>query len=178
MMQKDAPRPSDFDDVYAQNVEFVWRCLRALGVREAAVDDAAQDVFLTVHRRLASFRGDAPLRGWLFGIARNVAFHHQRGVRRKGSRHAPLSTEITEIPSGGPSPLEQAEDAQAGAFVMTFVASLPPKRRDVFILASLEQLSIPEVAAALSIPVNTAYTRLRAARADLHRALARRRGEP
>jgi RNA polymerase sigma-70 factor (ECF subfamily) len=175
MIQKDAPRPSDFDDVYAQNVEFVWRCLRALGVREAAVDDAAQDVFLTVHRRLASFRGDGPLRGWLFGIARNVAFHHQRGARRKGSGHDPLSM---ELPSAGPSPLEQAEDAEAGAFVMSFVASLPPKRRDVFILASLEQLSIPEVATALSIPVNTAYTRLRAARAEFHRALARRRGEP
>ena len=48
----------------------------------------------------------------------------------------------------------------------------------MFILASLEQLSIPEVASALSIPLNTAYTRLRAARAEFHRALERRGGTP
>jgi len=176
-MQKDEPETSDFDGVYAQNFGFVWRCLRALGVGEAAIDDAAQDVFLIVHRRLASFRGDSTLRSWLFGIARNVASRHQRSNKRKGSQHDPLDAG-GDIASSGPSPLERAEDAEAGAFVMRFVAALPPKRRDVFILASLEQLSIPEVASALSIPINTAYTRLRAARADFHRALARRGGTP
>ena len=117
------------------------------------------------------------MRSWLFGIARNVAFRQQRSNKRKGSRHDPLDAG-GDIESSGPSPLERAEDAEAGAFVMRFVASLPPKRRDVFILASLEQLSIPEVASALSIPLNTAYTRLRAARAEFHRALERRGGTP
>jgi RNA polymerase sigma-70 factor (ECF subfamily) len=172
------PRPHsgepDFDGVYVEHFEFVWRCLRALGVAPGALDDAAQDVFLTVHRQLPRFRRESTLRTWLFGIVRNVAFRHRRSTRRKAARLEPLDG---DLPSAGPSPFEQTADAEASAFVTHFVASLPPKRRDVFVLATLEQMSIPEVAEILSIPLNTAYTRLRAARADFQRALARQRGD-
>jgi len=164
----------DFDGVYGEHFGFVWRCLRGLGVAPAALDDAAQDVFLTVHRQLSRFRRESTLRTWLFGIVRNVAFRHRRGARRKAARLDPLEG---ELPSAGPSPFEQAADAEASAFVTRFVASLPPKRRDVFVLAALEQMSIPEVAEILSIPLNTAYTRLRLARVDFQRALARQRGD-
>ena len=78
--------------------------------------------------------------------------------------HSPIST-----------PHERAgrEDAEAAAFVESFLAGLDPKKRDLFILAVLEEMTIPEVATTLSIPVNTAYTRLRAVRADFERALGR-----
>ena len=55
------------------------------------------------------------------------------------------------------------------------MASLDDKRCDIFILAVLEEMTIPEVAAALSIPVNTAYSRLRTVRAEFERALERHR---
>ncbi len=55
-----------------------------------------------------------------------------------------------------------------------FVAKLDTKKREVFLLAFIEEMTIPEVAAALSIPLNTAYTRLRRARAEFQRALERR----
>jgi RNA polymerase sigma-70 factor, ECF subfamily len=167
------PPAAGFEQVYAQHFAFVWRCLRALGVRDGAVDDAAQEVFMVVHRRLPEFRGESDLKTWLYGITRHVAAHHQRSVRRKGSQHDPIHP---DLPGTGPSPLDAAADAEAGAFVTDFVASLAPKLRDVFVLASLEQTSVPEVAQVLSIPVNTAYTRLRAARALFQRALARRGG--
>jgi RNA polymerase sigma-70 factor (ECF subfamily) len=173
------PAPPDdegeaaFEEIYARHFAFVWRCLRGLGVAEASLDDAAQDVFLVVHRRLPGFRGDSALRTWLFGIARNVASNHQRGARRKGGRQEPAAGEPESL---GPGPLESAQDREAAAFVQGFLATLDHKKRDVFILAVLEQMSIPEVAAALSIPLNTAYTRLRGARAEFERALARRRG--
>ena len=57
----------------------------------------------------------------------------------------------------------------------TFVAGLDDKKRDLFILAVLEEMTIPEVAAALAIPLNTAYTRLRSVRADFERALGSRK---
>ena len=64
---------TSFRGVYTEHFPFVWRCLRGLGVAEAALDDVAQEVFLIVHRRLAEFRGDASLRTWLYAIVRNVA---------------------------------------------------------------------------------------------------------
>lgn len=172
------PTPADrpghsFDAIYAQEFPFVWRSLRGLGVREGELDDAAQEVFVTVHRRLSTFRGDAALRGWLYGIVRNVAFKHRRRLARKPTTG---ETPATEPHQPGPSPLESAQDNQAAAFVQRFLAGLNDKKREIFILAVLEEMNIVEVAAALSIPLNTAYTRLRSARADFQKALARTRG--
>jgi len=159
----------DFDAVYREQFPFVWRCLRGLGLRQPALDDAAQDVFVVVHRRLASFRGESSLRTWLYGIVRNVAHNHRRTQQRKG-----LSEPLPEdAPSSVPGPVERAQDAEAAAFMQRFLEGLSPDRREVFLLVVLEELSVPDVATALSIPLNTAYTRLRLARADLARVLNR-----
>ena len=159
-----------FDDFYTRHFSFVWRCLRGLGIPPAGLDDAAQDVFLVVHRQLGGFRGESSAQTWLYGIARHVAANHQRRARRK---QAPLEPLEVEPPHPDPGPLERAADAEAAAFVETFLAGLDDRKRDLFILAVLQEMTIPEVATALSIPVNTAYTRLRAVRAEFERALAR-----
>jgi RNA polymerase sigma-70 factor (ECF subfamily) len=167
------PRPGSarsFDDIYTRYFPFVWRCLRRLGVAPGALDDAAQDVFLVVHRQLGGFRGQSSAQTWLYGITRHVASNHVRQVRRK---QAPLDPLVSEPAHPDPGPHERAADAEAAAFVEAFVAGLDDKRRDIFILAVLEEMTIPEVAAWLSIPLNTAYSRLRAVRLDFERALER-----
>jgi RNA polymerase sigma-70 factor (ECF subfamily) len=161
----------DFDALYAEHFPFVWRCLMGHGVAESALDDAAQEVFLVVHRRLAGFRGESAIRTWLYGIVRNVATNHRRSVRRRAT--APLDE---RLPSAKPGPDANAEDAEAAAFVARFVAALDDKKRDVFVLALVEELAVPEVAEMLGIPLNTAYTRLRAVRAEFRRALELRGG--
>ena len=79
----------------------------------------------------------------------------------------------TEPVQPGPSALERAQDKEAAAFVQRFLARLNDKKREIFVLAVLEEMNIVDVAAALSIPLNTAYTRLRSVRADFQKALAR-----
>ena len=160
-----------FRAVYEQNFGFVWRCLRSLGVPPALLDDAAQDVFLVVHRRFDSYRADVALRTWLFGIVRNVAFNARRSVRRKGG-HEPLEE---EPPSLQPGPLQQVELAESARFVQRFLEQLSDEKREVFVLAILEELPAPEVAGMLGIPLNTAYSRLRSVRLDFQRAHARAR---
>jgi RNA polymerase sigma-70 factor (ECF subfamily) len=159
----------DFEAVYARYFGFVWRCLRALGVPAAQLDDAAQEVFLAVHRSLPGFRGDSQLRTWLYGIVHNVAFKQRRTVARKG-RAEPL---VSEPISSAPSPHEQAQDAQAAEFVASFAAELDDKKRDVFVLALVEGLPVTEVAEMLGIPLNTAYTRFRSVRGAFCAALKR-----
>lgn len=168
------PQILEFREVYDRHFGFVWRCLRALGVPAAQLDDAAQEVFLAVHRGLAGFRGDAALRTWLYGIVHNVAFKQRRTGARKG-RAEPL---VAEPISSGPGPDEQAQDAQAVEFVARFAANLDDKKRDVFVLALVEGLTIPEVAQILGVPLNTAYTRLRSVRIELREALQRHGAKP
>jgi RNA polymerase sigma-70 factor, ECF subfamily len=177
---KDPPRTAapesvglDFDAIYSEHFSFVWRCLRSHGVRSSALDDAAQEVFLVVHRRLGAFRRESALRTWLYGIVRNVASNQRRTVTRRDAESLD-----ERVPSASPGPDVSAQDAEAAAFVAEFVAGLDEKKRDVFVLAVLEELAVPEVAAVLAVPLNTAYTRLRGVRAEFRRALAKQGRAP
>ena len=160
-----------FETVYARYFGFVWRCLRGLGVAESQLDDAAQDVFVVVHRKLAEFRRESSLRTWLYGIVRNVASNHRRSHRRQA---ASVTLEV-EPASAGADPHEQLLVREHTAFVQAFLATVSPDKRDVFVLVLLEELPVPEVAQMLQVPVNTAYTRLRTVRGEFERALHRRR---
>jgi RNA polymerase sigma-70 factor (ECF subfamily) len=169
-MERVEPDAGAFERVYAEHFEFVWRCLQNLGVSRAALDDAAQDVFVVVHRRLPEFEGRSQLRTWLYGIVRNVAFKQRRRSKRKPTE--PLEV---EPPSSADDPHQSAQDLEAARFVQSFLDTLDERKREVFVLCVLEQMSVPEVAEALGIPLNTGYSRLRAARAAFRAALASRK---
>src|SRR5262245_1929044 len=79
----DAGEALDFDEAYARHFDFVWRNVRRLGVPEAEVDDAVQEVFLVVHRKLSSYAPRASLKAWIFGVVARVARDHRRLLLRK-----------------------------------------------------------------------------------------------
>src|SRR5689334_6067985 len=103
------PVSLSFDQIYDQSLDYVWRSLQSLGVRGHALDDAVQDVFLVVHRRLADFEGRSSVRTWVFGIAIRVARDHRRRDRRKGGL-SPLDFEIADH---APGPDEEAAKSEA-----------------------------------------------------------------
>lgn len=148
-----------FDAVYREHVGFVWRSLRRFGVAEAEIEDAAHEVFLIVHRRLAEFAGASALTTWLYGIARGVASNRRRGEVRRLRRHA--RAPAPELSEG---PAEQVARSQAAAAVERFLSGLPEDQRVVFELFEIEGLRANEIAVALAVNINTIYTRLRAAR--------------
>jgi RNA polymerase sigma-70 factor (ECF subfamily) len=152
--------PEEFDAVYRANVDFVWRSLRRLGVRDSALDDATQEVFLVVHRRLHEFRPGSSIKAWLFAIAQRAASDQRRWVRRKGNL-LPLHD---EVPASASSPLDNAITRQATDRVLEFLEQLDEPRRVAFILSDLEQMTAPEIGAALGVNVNTIYYRVASAR--------------
>jgi RNA polymerase sigma-70 factor, ECF subfamily len=159
-----------FDEVYEAHVGFVWRVLRTMGVPEPQLEDAVQDVFVVVHRRLPEWQGRAAITTWLFAIARRVASSHRRRVA--GDRTEPLQAE----PLGGADTFAAVSQAQATATVMAILDKLDDSKRLVFVLVELEQLSVPEVAKMLDLNLNTTYSRLRLAR-QAFEAAARLRGD-
>lgn len=161
----------DFDALYDQHFDFVWRSLRRMGVPESHVDDAAQEVFLVVHRRLRDFEGRSSARTWLFGIALRVASDFRRWNRRK-NQHDPLPEVVAD---GGADPQATAERREAARAIERCLEALPEERRAVFVLMELEEMTAPEVSEALSVPLNTVYSRLRIARAEFERAAAEHR---
>jgi RNA polymerase sigma-70 factor (ECF subfamily) len=157
-----------FAEVYEAHFEFVWRSARRLGVFDAALDDVVQDVFVTVYRRLGEFEGRSQLKTWIFGILR----HHVRDMRRSMQRK-PTEALATEPLDGSDGPHECALRQQGTKLLHHLLGTLDDDLREVFVLAELEQMSVPEIASALSANVNTVYSRLRTARQEFDAALKR-----
>ena len=163
-------RPS-FETVYEENFDFVWRSLRRLGVPRSQVDDAVQEVFLVVHRRLDDFEGRSLVRTWLFGIAFRVA----RTLRRTRGRREAEPLDDHEVGCTAPTPADRTEQAEAARLVYRLLERLDEDKRAVFILSELEEMTASEISEALGININTVYSRLRAARRGFEAALVRHR---
>jgi RNA polymerase sigma-70 factor (ECF subfamily) len=161
-----------FRTMYEAHVDFVWRNLRRLGVTFAEADDKTQEVFVIAHRRFAEFedRGHGP-RAWIFQIVLRVA----SDARRHRRRHP-------EDPDGGDSLQRQAVEAsQADDFARReqldrldrALETIDVGRRAVLVLHEIEEMTAPEIAETLGIPLNTVYSRLRVARGELEAAVER-----
>lgn len=154
-------QPLTFEYVYDTYFDFVAVSLRRIGVPAANLDDALQEVFIVVHRRLGEFEGRASLKTWLTRIAVNVAADHRRLVKRKGG-HEELPE--TLIDQKTPDPHQSAEHAQAISQLYRVLGQLDDDHRTVFVLVELEQMTAPEIAEILQLKLNTVYSRLRVAR--------------
>jgi RNA polymerase sigma-70 factor (ECF subfamily) len=161
-------RHDAFAAVYRAHHEFVWSTLRHLGVDLDRIDDALQDTFLVVYRRLGEFAGRSSLRTWIFEVARRVAARY----RRVAAREAPRRCELPELPVA-PRLEEEIARAEAAEILREFLERLDPDKSVVFMMAELEQLRAPEIAEALGVNLNTVYARLRAARQQLDRLVHR-----
>jgi RNA polymerase sigma-70 factor (ECF subfamily) len=159
----------DWSAFYDEHFDFVWRSLRRLGVPEAALDDAAQEVFVVAFRRADDFEGRSSHKTWLFGIAWNRARELSRGARRHPEHELP---EALEQPAGDDAE-QVAMRNQALRFAYRVLDELLPERRAVLVMAEVEEMTAAEIADVLAIPLNTVYSRIRLARRDFEAALKR-----
>ncbi len=156
--------------LYRGHFANTWRVLRRLGVPEAQLDDAAQDVFLVVHRKLEQFDARLPARSWIFAIAVRVASEYRkRAVRRRTEQ---LDEAVADA-STNPARMSELKDSVR--FLHEVLSVLDEKSRTVFVFAELEEMSVPEIAQVLDVNMNTVYSRLRTARKRFEAELLRRR---
>jgi RNA polymerase sigma-70 factor (ECF subfamily) len=164
-----APGGPSVADVFRDHAAFVWRALRRLGVREADVEDVAQEVFVVVHRKLGEFEGRSSMRTWLYGICVRTASDYRKRAR---IRHEVTTDEPPEQTASAPQ-VEDVARRQARALLDRILAELDEDKRAVFVLYEIEQVTMAEVAEAVGCPLQTAYSRLHAARRDVEAAVAR-----
>jgi RNA polymerase sigma-70 factor (ECF subfamily) len=169
--------PASFAEIYDGYFAFVWRSARRLGAPALTVDDVVQETFVIAHRRLAEFEGRSSLKTWLFGIVLNVVRAHRRSLLAKHPHalRSEATTDLEGVRDAAPGPHEIATQAEAVRLVDQLLEALDEDKREVFVLAELEQMSAPEIATAIGVPVNTVYSRLRLARQEFAAAAARHR---
>ena len=160
---------ADFHRLYSTHAPYLFRVLERLGARSSALEDLVHDVFVAAWRSWGRVDQDRPMKPWLFGIAYRVMLDHHR-----------LRSTHSESPTAAPP--ERADEAQGPAEALTrrqgltlaarIISGLELERRTVFVMHELEELTMPEIAQALEVPLNTAYSRLRLARRDFAQAAA------
>ena len=166
----------DFDAVYEQHFDLVWRTARRLGVPESAADDVVQDTFVVLYHRLGDYDGETSMRRWLIGILTRVVSEHRRRYRRKEAANVPHPEDSERaLASCAPAPSADLEQAEAVRLLDALLTELDEDKREVLVLAHLEELTVPEIAELLGANVNTVYARLRAARREFDAAYARHR---
>jgi RNA polymerase sigma-70 factor (ECF subfamily) len=172
------PRRLTLDAVYRAHAPFVWRSACRLGVPLSAAEDVVQEVFLIVHRRLDQFETGTSMRAWLSAIVVRVARANWRRFQRGNPALASGAPHVEPdelADSRGRDPEQRAQQDQAVRELYAILDLMDRDRREIFVLADLEQLTAPEIAGALEMNLNTVYWKLRMARSDFEGHLFRRR---
>ncbi len=155
-----------------EHFDFIWRCLRGLGVSPGSADDATQHVFWIATQKLDDIAHGSE-RSFLFATARGVAAN----VRRSQGRNRELldAEALAKGVDGAADPEQELVKKQARAALESILEALPVDLRTVFVLFELEGLGSAAIAELLEIPAGTVASRLRRAREEFHAEVKRYR---
>lgn len=170
----DSASAPDLDRVavlFRAHFAFVRRVLRRCGIPEDELDDAVQEVFLVVHRRIDEFEGRASETTWLYAVAVRVASTLRRSARRERARRHRAGEAMHG--AGEVNPELEVSRQEAGALLDRLLDELDTTKRTVFVLAELEGVPVPEIATIMDANVRTTHSRLRLARKRFDAALQR-----
>ena len=171
----DAPPPpkpvstESFPDIYRSELRYVLVVLRRLGVRPADIEDVAHDVFVAVYRHFAERDPARPIRPWLFGFCFRIAKDHRKLARHR--HEAPPALE--EPADAGRLPDQQVDDERLRVWLVEALDAMDFDKRGLVVMHDLEGIAVPQIAELLEVPLNTAYSRLRLARAEFEKHLQR-----
>ncbi len=154
-----------------EHFPFVWRSLRAFGVFEADVDDAAQSVFWIASQKLDAIAYGKE-RSFLYSTARGVAANVRRSQKRRRE-----DFEKHDTVDFDENPERRTEQSQARRQLDEVLSEMSEDLRTTFVLFELEELTMVEIAEMFDIPVGTAASRLRRAREEFRRLVALKFGE-
>jgi RNA polymerase sigma-70 factor (ECF subfamily) len=156
----------------------LFRAARSILRDDAEAEDAVQEGYLQAYRAMSTFRGDAKLSTWLMRIVVNEALGRSRKTKRgaevialdSGAQALAAEETMSDNPENQPERL--AARAQTRRLIEAKIDALPDQYRAVFVLRAVEEMTVEEVAQALSIPEATVRTRFFRARALLRESMA------
>jgi RNA polymerase sigma-70 factor (ECF subfamily) len=170
-VEQEASPPIDFKAVYEANFDYVFHTLRRMGAPDRDLEDLIHDVFLAFYRGLDGFDPTRPVKPWLFGIA----FRVFSDFRRKAQHKYEIPSEPRDRASNQPPADELVAQRQRHDLVLRALDVLDLDKRAVLVMHDIDGHAMPEIAAVLSVPLNTAYSRLRLAREQFAAAVRRLR---
>ena len=165
-----------YEELIERFADMVHRvCYRILQNAQEA-EDAMQETFITVYRRIDSFRGDAKLSSWLYRVATNTALSMLRSNIRKQGRDLSLENDEDDERSLPDAEVIVPEtfilQQESRALLEQGLEAMSPKLRAAVVLYEIEGLSMKETAQALGISESAAKLRVHRGRQFLQKYLA------
>ena len=169
---------SAFEQLMRRYNRRLYRLARASLGDEAEAKDALQDAYLSAYRSIGRFRGEATLSTWLSRLVLNACGERRRRSHRRENIVPILSTEramdsAARVPDGGEQPEQLVARTQIRRVLERKVGELPEIFRVVFMLRSVEDLSVDEIADILAISPETVRSRHFRAKGMLRESLAK-----
>src|SRR4051812_15995771 len=160
---------AELGTLFRLHAQFIARSLRRLGVPASDVEDAVQEVFVIVSRKMNQVSAGAE-RSFLYGTAMRVASNARRIDRRAQARRAdePFNPAMAEI-DPTPSAEDLIDQRQARETLDAVLETMSVEMRAVFTLFELEEMTTGEIAALLGVPPGTVSSRLWRAREHFER---------
>lgn len=171
--------PGAFEALMRRYNRLLFRTARSILRDEAEAQDALQDAYLQAYRHLHAFRGESSLRTWLTRVVANEAIARSRKLARRaevidlGGSMEQEEGSSSGAAHAGDEPDKAAQRAQFRDLLERQIDRLPESFRTVFVLRAVEEMSVEEVAAVLSVPEATVRTRFFRARSLLRESLHR-----
>ncbi|MBN2802895.1 MAG: sigma-70 family RNA polymerase sigma factor [Deltaproteobacteria bacterium] len=169
-----------FEQLIEQYKSHIFNLLfRMIGNREEA-EDLLQEVFITVFKKIESFREDSALSTWIYSIATNLCINRKQYLKRK--KHYDKSS-IDDLGSSkkisvysqqetSATPLEVIEGRQMEKIIQEIILSMDEEYRVVIVLRDIQNLSYEEIGEILNVPPGTVKSRLHRGRMELKERLA------
>jgi len=154
-------------------------CYRYVGNPQVA-EETAQDIFLTLFRKLKGFRGDASFKSWFYRVVVNHARNQYKAMkRRKRDRHESMDAldehgnnrASLEPPDPSPSPLDRIEASRRDVLLQHALERIDGDLRMLILLREGRGLAYDEIARILELPIGTVKSRIHRARAELRKAV-------
>ena len=164
-----------FETLYDRNLPAVWRyVLRSVG-NTALTDELVQDVWFSVVRQAPHYQPRARFRTWLFTLAHHRMVDHFRTHHPHASLDAETSDGAsladTVAADSGFGPVRQLQSREQAHVLLNALSGLPATQREAFLLQAEGGLSVADIALTTGVPLETAKSRLRYARASLRQTL-------
>lgn len=171
-----SPQPisaTEFDELVKSYLPSVYRYLLTMLRQKEAAEDMAQEAFMRAWQHIGSYDTSKPFKPWILRIARNCALD---SLRKKQLLSISLldrqeQNTLEQIPDISPIPHEAAVTNETKEDIKTALQSLKYDYQEILTLHYLEDLTVPDIAQMLEIPLETARTRLRRGRAALREIL-------
>ena len=171
-----------FEQLLDRYEDKIFRLAYRFVRNETEAKEILQDTFLSIWRKLDTFKGDAQFSSWLYRVAANAALMRLRAQKR----HPEVSTEELPIdfldnyghlPATGENwakrPDEELQSEELRRHIQAAVDDLPEIYRTVFLIRDVEGLSTEETAEVLQISIPTVKTRLHRARLALRETISK-----